>query len=172
MTSEPNNAYFSRLAKSKAVLMPRVEALLADCASLPVGWGFIDLITRKGRCDQLIAGLAALGVAIRGVTLWCDCTKESELRYGCPHGMGGPRHETGFFSEMCERDWFNIEDLGINASGRDVDPASLVSLCNNLAREYVWVGMTRRSDYSPCLVPGFWLLVPDDWRRQSYKPVA
>ena len=166
--SEQTNAYFSCLIQSKTALLPLIEALLAECESLPVGNGFIDLITPKERSEQLIAGVTELGVAIRGVTLWCDCTEENKIRYGCPHGYGGPRHGTGFFSEMCETDWFNVEDLGIDVSASDVDPESLVAICNDLARQYARVGMAQRSDYSPCLVPGFWLCVPAGWVRQSY----
>ena len=165
------NAYFSRLAESKRMLMPRIKPLLAECDSRPVGWGFIDLITRREKCERLIAGVTELGLAINLVTLWCNCTEENKARFGCPHGYGDPRHATGFFSEMCERDYFDVSKLSVDVTGNDVDPASLVSLCNDLAWQYVSAGMLQRADYSPCLVPGFWLCLPDHWRRQSCLPI-
>jgi hypothetical protein len=169
---QPANPYFAHLTESRGTVLPQIEALMAKCHSVPVGWGFIDVITRHEQCDEVIARLTELGVAINIVTLWCDCTEENKSRYGCPHGYGGPMHAAGYFSEMCERDYFDVKDFGVDLSAEIVDRASIITTCNKLAAEYVATGIKQRVDYSPCLVPGFWLAVPKDWKRQTYLVAA
>jgi hypothetical protein len=167
--TERSNEYITQMEGRRSELIPAIEALMAECDSLPVGSGFVDVITRPPQVELLISGLTELKVAINVVTLWCDCTAVNIDRYGCPHGYGGPGHGDGYFSEMCERDYFNISDQGIDLAGCDGDLASIVNGANRLAMEYASMGMQQRHDYSPCLVPGFWLVVPKGWKRQSYR---
>jgi hypothetical protein len=164
----PSNPYLATLTKRANAIQLQVETLMESCRTLPVGSGYIDVITRQEHHDQFISGLTAIGVAIHFITLWCDCTELNKSRYGCPHGYGGPIHATGYFSEVCERDSFDVEALGVDVWGPVDDQPSMISKCNGLATAYVTAGMKERRDYSPCFVPGFWLAVPKDWKRQTY----
>lgn len=163
----PHGAYLNRLRESRMTLQPAIEMLIAECDCLVVGSGFIDIITRRPACDAFIDGATRLGVAITCATLWCECTPENERRYGCPHGYGGPMYPGGFFAEMCERDPFDVAEAGVDMGLQDTDPDGFVAACNEFVREYVRVGISLRPEFSPCLVPGFWLSVPFDWRRNE-----
>ena len=164
----PLSPYLATLTERATTIRPQIETLMGRCRTLPVGSGYIDVITRQEHHDQFISGLTAIGVAIHFITLWCDCTALNKSRYGCPHGYGGPIHATGYFSEVCERDSFDVEALGVDVWGMSDDPRSMISTCNGLATAYVAAGMKDRQDYSPCFLPGFWLAVPKDWNRQTY----
>jgi hypothetical protein len=65
---------------------------------------------------------------------------------------------------MCERDSFE-PNLPAMCSDSAHELEALLRHCNAQAIDYVRNGMKRRQDYSPCLVPGFWLAVPDEWRN-------
>src|SRR5450432_1232304 len=112
--AEPPNPYIASLIEREDDVQPRIEALMDACHSRPVGKGYIDVITRQKYCDRFIAGATAIGVAIELITLWCDCSELNQARYGCPHGYGGPMHPTGYFSETCESDSFDVEKIGID----------------------------------------------------------
>ena len=167
--NEPRGAYLDRLRASQATVQSAIEVLIAQCGCLVVGNGFIDIITRLPMCDTFIDGVSRLGVAVTYITLWCDCTEQNKRLYGCPHGLGGPRYPGGFFSEMCERDSFDAAESGVDVRLQNTDPDAFVTACNALARDYVNVGIPLRPEFSPCLVPGFWLSVPDDWKRRSLR---
>ena len=156
--------YVRDLGARQNEVQPELDAFLIASDVHPVGWGYIDIITPLERCEDLVSRVTALGIPISMITLWCHCTDENRNRYGCPHGMGGPRCEDGFFSEMCERDSFEPM-ISESCSDGVEDLVALLRACNAQAIEYVRAGMRRREDYSPCLVPGFWLAVPEDWRN-------
>jgi len=132
----------------------------------PVGNGFIDIVTPVARAESFLSDVTELGIAVNVITLWCDCTDENRGKYGCPHGSGGPAHEvgSGYYSEMCESDPFEITEDDVDPSGTGLDPPKLVEISNNHALRYVRIGMKSRLEYSPCLVPGFWLRVPETWK--------
>ena len=163
MESYPD-AYLQYLTEIRDMSVPMLDAILRENDLRPVGTGFIDIITQTDRCPGFVTCVSDLGIAIEMVTLWCHCTDENRQRYGCPHGYGGPKCDGGYFSEMCERDSFEITMDALSSSA----PGALkheVHKCNEQAMNYVRDGMKRRSDYSPCFVPGFWLAVPDKWKN-------
>jgi hypothetical protein len=166
--SKHNNEYFARLANHRRTLIPQIEGLMREFGTVPVGDGFIDVITRIDRAEAFIRCLSNLGIAVTMITLWCDCSKENRIRYGCPHGYGGPKYEDGYYSEMCHSEPFDVANLGIDITQDGGDVSKLVHLCKQAALDFILGGLQRRYDYLPCLQPGFWLAVPDNWRRETY----
>jgi hypothetical protein len=130
----------------------------------PVGTGYIDIITPVASSEAFLEALNTLGIAVNRITLWCHCTEGNALRFGCPHGHGGPLCRGGFYSEVCEQDSYEVAHP--RPPGNDPsDLSRWVRECNDSAKQYVLSGMKRRQDYSPCFTPGFWLDVPEDWRN-------
>ena len=154
-------SYLNHLEAHRMDVLPRLESLI-ECLEINGVGSYIDLITRWEHVEAFLEGVSQLGVAIRAITLWCDYSPLNRERYGCPHGFGGPRNGEGFYSEMCEHEYFWLDETSFDFSQDDAVARSLT-----LAREYVYQGIPRRPDYSPCLLPGFWLWVPDDWERPS-----
>jgi hypothetical protein len=146
--------------------------LLAEFQVHPVGSGYIDIIVSSSEAERFLERLTKIGVAVDCITLWCEATDANKQRHGCPHGMGGPVHNGVWFSEMCERDPFDISDHGIEIADSQLDPRVLVEQCNSLALSYVTTGMKLRPEYSPCLAPGFWLAVPESWRSHDQQHIA
>jgi hypothetical protein len=152
------------LAARRNEVQPELDAFLVASDLHPFGWGYIDIIAPLERCEEFVSKVTALEIPIPMIALWCHCTDQNRQRYGCPHGFGGPACEGGFFSEMCEPDSFE-PSIPESRSDRSEDLATLLRDCNAQAIECVRAGMKRMEDYSPCLVPGFWLAVPEDWRN-------
>ena len=161
--------YLEGISEKEPDLITEIEGLLEKFQTTPVGDGFIDIITPADNIEPFIESMTNLGVAINVVTLWCNCTPANEAKFGCPHGFGGPRHQSGYYSEMCERDPFDVEETFPDLIADDANSAELVAKYNAAIREYTETGMESRPEYSRCLVPGFWLVVPKDWKRQSYR---
>jgi hypothetical protein len=157
-------SYLAQLSANRDTLLPRVLNLIRACDAHPVGSGFIDIITPSPRINAFVAGLADLGIGIRMVTLWCNYTEDNRVRFGCPHGFGGPTHGLGYYSEICESDPYEAT-YGGSQSGNN--PKVFVARLNDAARTYATEGMKVRADYSPCFVPGFWLDVPEDWKPRD-----
>ncbi len=169
MTKAAVSRYLDGIRASEPELIAEVERLLEKSRTTPVGDGFIDIITPADNIESFLESMTNLGIAINVVTLWCDCTPNNKDRYGCPHGFGGPRYESGYYSEMCERDPFDVAKSYPDLIADDAAPEDLVNKYNAAVREYVETGIKSRPEYSPCLVPGFWLVVPKAWKRQSYQ---
>jgi len=154
------------IAARRDSVLAHLERCVAEHEGTIAGSGFIDIITRRQRCASFIEHLSGIGVAAHLVTLWCDCTPENQKRFGCPHGYGGPAHALGgHFSEICETDPFEIGDPDLDPRTSMREPSEVVRRCNSIVLEYCIAGMEARPEYSPCLVPGLWLAVPDDWHR-------
>jgi hypothetical protein len=164
MTNLSSSPYLIGLATREAAVKPALDALIVRLQIRVVGDGYIDAITQLDRVEELLNELTRLGIAVTLITLWCDCTLDNKRKFGCPHGLGGPGHTNGFFSEICEKDYFNVANSDVVATTTDSETNRFVTECNQLAREYVVEGMKARSDYSPCFLPGFWLGVPDNWK--------
>jgi len=157
------NPYWSRLTDSWYVVHRELDSVLYRFAVRPMGAGYADIIVPRSKADQFLADLTRLGVAAHMVTLWCEASDSNKQRYGCPHGMGGPVQHGVWFSEMCERDPFDVKDHGVNVAQSQMDPFELARECNSLIANYVSTGMKERAEYSPCLAPGLTLAVPDNW---------
>jgi len=164
--------YWTRLAESSAEVHGDLDRVLERFDVRPVGWGYIDIIVVPSRAEQFLAELTRIGIATCIVTLWCEASEINKQRYGCPHGMGGPIRNGVWFSEMCERDPFRVEDLGVDISESQLDPFALARACNELALGFATTGIRDRPEYSPCLAPGFWLAVPEDWRSDAAAGMA
>lgn len=130
----------------------RLDKLLSDYKVQPVGWGYIDCITAKENAFGFINSLTEMGIKISELTWWCHCSDwirlEGNKETGCPHGSGGPRsiYFDGFFSELHQIPHEEFLD-------------------NNEVLHFVFSEWPTHKEYLPCLVPAFWLVVPDDWKN-------
>ncbi len=124
-----------------------LDKLLLTFKIQPVGWGYIDCITTKENVSGFIKSLTELGIKVTDITWWCHCAIGSNKETGCPHGGGGPKSKyfDGWFSEMYQFHNIKIKD-------------------NNEILPYVFNEWPNTEEYLPCLIPAFWLDVPDDWR--------
>lgn len=161
--------YLDEICAGGPEVVAKIESLLENFQTTPVGNGFIDIITPTDNIDSFIGSMTDLGIAINLVTLWCNCTPDNEVQYGCPHGYGGPRYESCYYSEMCEHDPFDAAESVPELITDDAAPTDLINKYNTAIREYVETGIKARPEYSPCLVPGFSLVVPKEWKRRSYQ---
>ena len=165
------NHYYKRLADASSGVQMELDRTLEIFAVQPVGTGYIDIIVPLAKSEKFLATVTTLGIAATAVTLWCTASETNKKIYGCPHGMGGPVHGGVWFSEMCERDPFDVKDHGISIEQSQLDPFVLAQECNSLALAFVSAGIKDRPEYSPCLAPGFWLAVPKSW-KSSVRPSA
>ena len=82
----------------------QLDNILVKYKAEPVGWGYVDCIILNDDLAGFVNEITALGIKIKGFTVWCHCTDENKELYGCPHGFGGPKsiYHDGWFSEMCD----------------------------------------------------------------------
>ncbi len=125
-----------------------LDQLLLAYKVQPVGRGYIDCITTIDNAAGFIRGLTDLGVEVTEISWWCHCPINGSKTTGCPHGGGGPRslYFDGWFSEM-------YQVPNVKFENNDEIMSFLVG---------TWPTIP---EYLPCLVPAFWLDVPDDWRN-------
>ena len=126
----------------------KLDDLLLRYKVQPVGWGYIDCITIKENTSDFVNSLTKLGIGISELTWWCHCAVEGNKSTGCPHGGGGPRSKyfDGYFSEMYQ--------IPIRCFSH-----------NDEVLHFIISEWPANKDYLPCLVPAFWLNVPDDLRN-------
>ncbi|QHI73476.1 hypothetical protein [Aminipila terrae] len=125
-----------------------LDKLLLTYKIQPVGWGYIDCICIKENVFEFINSLTELGIKVTDITWWYHCVIGEKKEKGCPHGGGGPmsKYFDGWFSEMYQIPNIKVKD-------------------NKEINSYVFNEWPNTSDYLPCLIPAFWLDVPDDWRN-------
>lgn len=125
-----------------------LDRLLLNCKIQPVGWGYIDCITKKENVHKFVNSLTELGIKVTDITWWCHCAIGGNKETLCPHGGGGPtsKYYDGWFSEM-----YQIPNVKIN------DNSEIVP--------YIFNEWPNTKEFLPCLIPAFWLDVPDDWRN-------
>jgi hypothetical protein len=159
-----------RLIDRQDITQRELDDLLAAYQAQPVGDGYIDSILPLDAAVRMVAELEQMSVAIERVTWWCHCTPESRLALGCHHGLGGPRNQfgEGWFSECVFYPDLYLPERGVDLDAADVDPAELAVSCGRLTRHYLEHVLPSEGFYRPCLQPGLWLYVPDDWRRRHY----
>ena len=153
---------------NQELLKRNVEVLLDKYNSLPVGYGYIDIITDLNHVEEFIDDLSTLNIAVNGVTWWCHSTESNKVEFGCPHGMGGPqsRDGNGWFSEMGnDYECFDLSEEVYNRFeyGR-VDKNDILNL-NNSVKEYIR-HFTNDEKFEYCFHPALWLHVPKEWRRK------
>jgi hypothetical protein len=143
---------------------------LKNTTSNLLGNGYIDLIIEKESSLNLIGEFTKLPIAIERVTWWCHYTAETKLKYGCPHGMGGPLNQygEGMFSECVQYPDFALFEMSNPIDENSMTPAALAEKCNELVSDYIKNILPTESFYSPCLYVGLWAHVPDDWKRKYY----
>lgn len=128
-------------------LKTRLDELLVKYKAEPVGWGYIDCLILNDDLSGFANELGVLGIRINAFTVWCHCTDENKIRYGCPHGLGGPKskYHDGWFSELCDGPFFELVE-------------------NKQIIDMVFNELPKKSWYSPCMVSAPWLDVPEGWR--------
>ncbi|SMF87871.1 hypothetical protein SAMN05661091_3982 [Paenibacillus uliginis N3/975] len=85
--------------------------------------------------------------------------------------MGGPKSEyyDGWFSEL-QNDLYEVDKKSVDSIFYDKE---LVSLTNSDTLKAIQDLLKEPFKYTPaeyiegnkCVMPGLWLLVPDDWKR-------
>ncbi|MEA4831534.1 MAG: hypothetical protein VB118_02820 [Oscillospiraceae bacterium] len=125
-----------------------LDKLLLSYKVQPVGWGYIDCIVMIENVTEFISSLTKISIKVTEITWWCHNAIGGNIKTGCPHGGGGPRsiYYDGWFSEMYQIPNTIIQD-------------------NNEIVSYVFHEWPNNKVYLPCLIPAFWLNVPDDWRN-------
>ena len=117
-----------------------IDKLIEKYKVQTVGTGYFDCIVSKDHAKDFIKELDEIGVKVVSVDWWCHCTSTNKEKYGCPHGLGGPKslYYSDWFSELThyEKDGF--------ASNLDVI-------------DYIFHEAPKEKYYSPCLFPSLWL---------------
>jgi hypothetical protein len=162
--------YLESLRSNHEIIQSKIEVILESHKSQPVGSGYIDIISSLKFIEDLIIDLTNLGVAINGVTWWCLCSEDNMKRYGCPHGLGGPKSafSDGWFSEM----GIDYESFDISQETYDQfeygkvwhkEIKSLNESVNNYIFEFL-----KDDRCCECFMPSIWLHVPREWKRLRY----
>jgi len=158
--------YLDSLRKDNFI-QHKIEGLLVNHKSQPVGWGYIDIITSFNHIKALINELTNIGVAVNGVTWWCHCSEENKIRFGCPHGMGGPSSIffNGWFSEMgIEYDSFDISQETYDQYEYGEATQEEVRALNDSLINYIF-DFKNNDLFEECFYPAIWLHVPREWKR-------
>ncbi len=159
--------YLQQLLAAPDYFQDAIKQLLDQYHVVPVGNGYIDLIVPITAAVPLIAQLALLPVAVEYVAWWCHCTPQSIARLGCPHGMGGPSDPRGpgWFSECVGYPGVEVADYGVMLEYDSAAPAEVARACHDVITDYLIHRFPVEPFYSPCLTPGLWLYVPENWQR-------
>jgi len=134
----------------------------------PVG-SYIDIIVGRERCMDFVGDLTDMGFAIEAVSWWCHATEENKRSLGCPHGYGGPMTEVGWFSEIThefdEVDSNDIVEIDLRYDQDAVQRmnASMAETIRN--KQVLTAGPVLSFSGAGCLTPGFWIRVPEVWKR-------
>ncbi len=157
--------YIQALAVRKNEIQPLLDKHIQALATDVVGNGYVDIILERESAIKLIEASTRLGIAVTELTPWCNCTPENRIKYHCPHGGGGPSYaESSYFSECYQyHEWSLSEEQGFDNAMFGQDFLRFVGSANARAVDYIANQMVCEPFYSPCLCPGLWMLVPDDW---------
>ncbi|WP_203364727.1 hypothetical protein [Bacillus sp. REN10] len=166
--------YFDYLELNKNEFVTHLEHILTLYKVQPVGNGYIDCIVMKNDLKGFIKEITTLGILITDVSWWCYVkpTNDNESTE-CPHGMGGPESEyyEGWFSEL-QNDFFEADVEKVNSIINSYDKHSIYSLnmqiideIKNMLNTPFRYTPTEYIEGNKCVMPGLWLLVPEDWKR-------
>jgi hypothetical protein len=166
----PFTPYMQNLHDNHEQFQVVIDDLLQKYKVQPAGDGYIDLILDCKSSLQLIDELAKQAIAIETLTWWCNCTPESELKFGCPHGMGGPTNKfgDGWFSECDHYPDFVVAEQQSSLDEASMEPDIFADECAKLVINYIEKKLPDERFYSPCLHPGLWIYIPDYWQRKYY----
>ncbi|MEH7885205.1 hypothetical protein V7654_12900 [Bacillus sp. JJ1609] len=161
------------MESKKNEIVSQLDCLLAKHKVQPVGSGYIDCIVLKGNLDEFINEITALGILITNVSWWCYVDPSDKEAKECPHGLGGPvsEHYEGWFSEL-QNDDFSVDDDKISSILNSYNE-NLIYTINMQTLDEIKTILKTPFRYTPtdyiegnkCVMPGLWLLVPDDWER-------
>lgn len=165
--------YFDYLESKKKEIVVQLETLFTFYKVQPVGNGYIDCIVMKDKLEEFIKEITSLGVLITDVSWWCYVNPSKIESADCPHGMGGPisTFYDGSFSEL-QNDFFEADVEKVNLILNSYNKDSIYSL-NIQTIDEIKNMLNKPFRYTPsdfiegnkCVMPGLWLLVPDDWKR-------
>lgn len=161
-------SYLGLLEDNENEIKKDLDRLIDYYKVQPVGFGYIDMITTKDNITGFVTDLSEKGIAIEALTWWCYCSSANKVKLGCPHGMGGTKswYFDGWFSEM-GLPIVNFE-LEIQENCRVEDIKEKIKENNDKVINYIFNYFPKCEDYIKCIIPGFWLSVPDKWRN-TYK---
>lgn len=153
-----------------------LDGLIEKFQAYPVGTGYIDIIILRDQYVDFINELTELNLAVNSISWWCHATEENKTKYGCPHGYGGPETQFGWFSEMShdfddieeiEHEHFFILDKSFDSDViKEVNDKSISIIQNKKTITHA-DGNFLVFQNNPCLTPGIWVYVPDEWTRQN-----
>jgi hypothetical protein len=161
--------YMSYLKANQPHLQMAIESLVQKYMVQPAANGYIDLIVLRKNAPLLLDELEQLPVAVEAASWWC--LADNLLSPNCPHGMGGPFNQfgCGWFSECVQYKDFDVSGFGISLyADLSTKPHELARVCNRTLKSYLETTLPTEPFYSPCLQPGLWLHLPDEWNRLSY----
>ncbi|HPI20223.1 MAG TPA: hypothetical protein PKY56_07625 [Candidatus Kapabacteria bacterium] len=149
-----------------------MDKLIDKFEAYPVGTGYIDVIVMRDKVVDFILELTRIGLVIESISWWCHSTEENKVRFGCLHGYGGPSTQNGWFSEMTH-DFDNIENKILKGT-TDTYKQSSIAEINDKAKNLILNkhtitypdGNFLTYKDNPCLTPGLWIQVPENWERE------
>lgn len=164
--------YFDHLESNKKNLVEQLERILTFYNVEPVGSGYIDCIVMRDNLKLFIDEITALGILITDVSWWCYVDPVNST--GCPHGMGGPKSKyyEGWFSEL-QNDMYEVDMEKVDSITNYYDKQSVnstnIQTLENIENILKVPFRYTPTDYihgnNKCVMPGIWMLVPDDWKR-------
>lgn len=127
------------------------------------GQGHRDLVVETPNITELINAFTKIKVAITSFSLWCMNVPANIKKHRCPHGGGGPEYKDGYLSPMFYIPKFSLKNYHVNLNDPTVTADDLVKSINDIFMKYFAFQIQKEVFYSPCLVPGFDLFVPNGW---------
>jgi hypothetical protein len=167
--------FLDYLESKKTNLVVQLDQLFKKYKVQPVGNGYIDCIVMKDNLAEFIKEITSLGILITNVSWWCYVNPSNKELTACPHGMGGPTSDyyEGWFSEL-QNELFEVDQEKVNSILISNDLAAISSLnaalidgIINMLKNPLRYTPTDYIEGNKCVMPGLWLLVPDDWDCQS-----
>ncbi len=155
--------YFQQLLVRGSEIQGEIPYILEKFEVFPVRNGLMDLVVEWNHFLGLINAFSQIKVAVYSFSLWCKNTPENKIRYRCPHGRGGPVCKNGFLSEMYFVPKFILKTYNVDISDPAIEADELISRANNTILKYFETEFKKELFYSPCLLPGLWLLLPRGW---------
>ncbi|PZD97248.1 hypothetical protein DNH61_02485 [Paenibacillus sambharensis] len=168
--------YYEYLTANKSLLLNQLEALMVRNKAQSVGSGYIDCIVLKDKLDQFVNEISSLGILISDVSWWCYVDPANGTTE-CPHGMGGPKSDyfPGWFSEL-QNNMYEVDKDKIALIVESYDKHN-VKLLNQQTVKMIRKILEETFKYTPseniegnnCVLPGLWLLVPENWQKFVIK---
>ncbi len=165
--------YFDYLEQNKNNITECLDGIFKRYKVQPVGYGYVDCITMRDKFEDFVNDISELGVVVNISSWWCYVNPNNPSNCGCPQGIGGPLSEyyDGWFSEL-QNDLYDVGEVLIDNIKEEYDLQLLTSINMKVINDINYLLKTPFK-YTPidviegnkCVVPGLWLLVPNDWRR-------